>query len=112
MSIRWQVFRGSNKMLLFSVKRRSSWFNTKFDVFLASNTNETCCDFNVKASEKSCEIYRRDTLIARLIHEYKLFGKDTFRVVICPQVDYAFIVALIVLFNEINREGSNLNTLN
>lgn len=35
-----------------------------------------------------------------------LFGKDNFSVTVYPGVDYAFIVALIVILDEINTNDS------
>lgn len=34
-----------------------------------------------------------------------LFGKDNFMVTVYPGIDYAFIVALIVILDEINAES-------
>lgn len=34
----------------------------------------------------------------------ELFGKDHFNVTVYPNVDYAFIVALIVILDEINDD--------
>lgn len=36
-------------------------------------------------------------------------GKDTFVVTVYPNVDYAFIVALIVILHEINEENQGIN---
>lgn len=36
-----------------------------------------------------------------------LLGRDTFGVTVYPNVDYVFIAALIVILDEINREGSD-----
>lgn len=36
-----------------------------------------------------------------------LLGKDTFGVTVYPNVDYAFIVALIVILEEINEDRSD-----
>lgn len=33
-----------------------------------------------------------------------LMGRDTFTVTVYPGVDYAFIVALVVILDEINKE--------
>lgn len=33
-----------------------------------------------------------------------LLGKDTFGVTVYPNVDYAFIVALIIVLDEINKD--------
>ncbi|KAK7349728.1 hypothetical protein VNO77_07343 [Canavalia gladiata] len=113
---RWQVFRGEStelKDLVFSV-RRSSMFQlkTKLDVFLANNTKEEVCDFKVKGSwfERSCVVYVGESLnIAAQMHRKHnaqsiVLGKDNFMVTVYPNVDYAFVVALILILDEINKD--------
>ncbi|XP_004302600.1 PREDICTED: protein LURP-one-related 10-like [Fragaria vesca subsp. vesca] len=115
---RWQVFRGDStelSNLVFSVKM-SSWIQmkTKLDVFLASNTREDAPDFQVKGSwfERSCVVYagNSSTILAQMHKKHTvssvLFGKDNFSVTVYPGVDYAFIVALIVILDEINTNDS------
>ncbi|WVZ17864.1 hypothetical protein V8G54_010846 [Vigna mungo] len=113
---RWQVFRGESmemKDLIFSVKR-SSFFQlkTKLDVFLANNTKEEVCDFKVKGSwfERSCVIYAGEslTIVAQMNKKHTAqsiaFGKDNFMVTVYPNIDHAFIVALILILDEINKD--------
>ncbi|KAK7382301.1 hypothetical protein VNO80_01145 [Phaseolus coccineus] len=113
---RWQVFRGEStemKDLIFSVKR-SSFFQlkTKLDVFLAKNTKEEVCDFKVKGSwfERSCVVYAGEslTIVAQMNKRHTVesmaFGKDNFMVTVYPNIDYAFIVALILILDEINQD--------
>ncbi|XP_010923017.2 protein LURP-one-related 15 [Elaeis guineensis] len=103
---RWRVYRGdssNSKDLLFSVKKSSPMqFKTELHVFLAANTNEKACDFKIKGSyfARSCTIYfgESKTIIAQMSRQ------DKVRVTVHPNVDYAFVVALIVIFDEINRE--------
>uniref|UniRef100_A0A5B6YNR2 Uncharacterized protein n=1 Tax=Davidia involucrata TaxID=16924 RepID=A0A5B6YNR2_DAVIN len=113
---RWLVFRGEStdtKDLIFSAKKSSLiQIATRIDVFLASNTAEKVCDFKVKGSymERSCEIYLGDssTVIARMMKQHNIqsmaLGKDTFGVIVYPKIDFAFIVALVVVLNEINED--------
>lgn len=113
---RWQVFRGQSsdpKDLLFSVKKSSLiQFKTELDVFLAANTKEEVCDFKVKGSwlERSCAIHlgNTPTIIAQMHRKHSVqsvvLGKDTFVVTVYPNVDYAFIVALVVVLEEINED--------
>ncbi|PIN01904.1 hypothetical protein CDL12_25589 [Handroanthus impetiginosus] len=115
---RWQVFRGEStdaKDLLFSVKKSSLiQFKTKLDVCLASNTKEEKCDFKIEGSwlERSCVIYagNSNNIIAQMHKKHTaqsiLLGKDTFGVTVYPNVDYAFIVALVVILEEINEDRS------
>ncbi|MCL7021519.1 hypothetical protein MKW94_005521 [Papaver nudicaule] len=113
---RWQVYRGDSadsKDLLFSVKKSSLLqLKTSLHVFLASNTSEEVCDFKIKGSyyERSCVIYvgNSNNIIGQM-HKKEtvqsiVLGKDTYSITIYPNVDYAFIVALCVVLNEINMD--------
>lgn len=113
---RWQVFRGDSsdeKDLLFSAKKSSLiQFKTNLDVFLASNTTEHACDFKIKGSyfERACTIYlgESSTIVAQMSRKYTVtnivLGKDTFGVTVYPNIDYAFIVSLIIILDEINKD--------
>ncbi|GAB4843002.1 hypothetical protein Ancab_012978 [Ancistrocladus abbreviatus] len=113
---RWQVFRGDSsntKDLLFSAKKSSLiQFFTKLDVFLAGNTQESAPDFRVKGSflDLGCTIYlgSTNTDIAQMHRHYKLptiaVNQDSYGVTVNANVDYAFIVALIVVLHEINKD--------
>ncbi|KAK2379421.1 LURP-one protein [Trifolium repens] len=108
---RWQAFRGEStdlKDLIFSVKR-SPMFQTKIklDVFLASNTKEQISDFKVKGSwlEKSCVVYAGEShQIVAQMHKKEAFGKDNLTVRVYPNIDYAFIVSVILILDEINQD--------
>ncbi|KAK1351536.1 Tubby structurally-related protein [Heracleum sosnowskyi] len=119
----WKVYRGDSNDsndLLFTVQKSSlfqSKFKTQLDVFLASNTSNDNSDFKIKGGrfEKSYTIYagNSSTVIAQM-HRKSSFssivlGKDKFAVTVYPHVDYAFIVALVVILEEINEEGKNIN---
>ncbi|XP_054782552.1 protein LURP-one-related 10-like [Prosopis cineraria] len=116
---RWQAFRGDStdpKDLMFTLKRSSliQLVKTKLDVFLASNTNEQVCDFKIKGSwlERSCAVYagESNTIVAQMHKKHTvqsvMLGKTNFMVTVYPNVDYAFIVALIVILDEINQDSS------
>ncbi|MBA0634178.1 hypothetical protein Godav_029484, partial [Gossypium davidsonii] len=116
---RWQVFKGDStdsSDLLFSAKRSSMFqLKTKLDVFLANNTKEEVCDFKVKGSwlERSCVVYAGEssTIVAQMHKKHTvesiLIGKDKFMVTVYPNIDYAFVVALIVILDGINKEDSS-----
>eukprot|EP00262_Sarcandra_glabra_P003490 TRINITY_DN14228_c0_g1_i1.p1 TRINITY_DN14228_c0_g1~~TRINITY_DN14228_c0_g1_i1.p1 ORF type:complete len:208 (-),score=9.83 TRINITY_DN14228_c0_g1_i1:216-839(-) len=116
---RWQVFRGDSsdsKDLLFTVKKSSLMqIKTSLDVFLASNISENVCDFKIKGSyfERSCAIYSGESnvIVAQMSKKHTVknivLGKDTFGVTVYPNVDYAFVVALIVILDEINKDRSD-----
>ncbi|KAI3849641.1 hypothetical protein MKW92_014118 [Papaver armeniacum] len=113
---RWQVYRGDSsdsKDLLFSVKKSSLLqLKTSLHVFLASNTAEEACDFKIKGSffERSCAIYAGDSnnIIAQMRKKHTVqsivLDKDTYQITVYPNVDYAFVVALCVVLNEINMD--------
>ncbi|OMP07992.1 hypothetical protein COLO4_06874 [Corchorus olitorius] len=117
---RWQVFTGDiseSSDLIFTVKRSSVFqFKTKLDVFLANNNKKDVCDFKVKASfyGKSCVIYagvgQSSTIVAQMhkknTFKSMLIGKDKFMVTVNPNIDYAFIVALIVILDGIHTRAS------
>ncbi|OVA12674.1 LURP1-like domain [Macleaya cordata] len=111
---RYQVFKGDSKNskdLLFSVKESSYiQFRTKLHVFLATNTREDVCDFKIKGSwlERSCRVYAGDSNTMHKKHTVKsvMLGKDTFTVTVHPNIDYAFIVVLIVILDAINDAKS------
>lgn len=113
---RWQVFRGDStnaQDLIFSVKKSSMiQLKSELDVFLATNTAENVPDFKVKGSwsERSCIIYLglSNIIIAQMYRKHTLssvvFDADNFGVTVYPNVDYAFIVALVVILDEINED--------
>ncbi|CAH9142130.1 unnamed protein product [Cuscuta epithymum] len=116
---RWEAFRGEStdsKDLLFSVKKSSLLqLKTKLDVFLAANSKEEVCDFYVEGSwlAKSCVVHARggdgsSAIVAQMHKKHTagsiLAGKDNFGVTVYPNVDYAFIVSLVVILEEINRD--------
>ncbi|MCL7023866.1 hypothetical protein MKW94_025801 [Papaver nudicaule] len=114
-----KVYRGDStdpNDLLFTVKKSKFFqFKTSLDVVLASNTTGDVCDFKIKQTynEKSCVIYRgnSDNIIAQMhknkaVRE-KVRGKDTFVVTIYPNVDYAFVITLGAVLDEINYRPPN-----
>ncbi|KAI3732592.1 hypothetical protein L1987_63798 [Smallanthus sonchifolius] len=117
---RWVVFRGDSsdsKDMIFSAKQSSLiQFKTTLDVFLGHNEKENVCNFKVKGSwfDRSCTIYAGDgtTIIAQMHKKHTVqsiaLGKDTFSVTVYPNVDYAFIVALVVILHEINEEKNDV----
>ncbi|KAK7845690.1 protein lurp-one-related 15 [Quercus suber] len=114
---RWLAFRGDSlnaSNLIFTAKRSSFLqFKVKLHVFLANNTQEDVCDYKVEGSwnEKSCTVYHgQSSNIVAQMHKKQtvqsiVMGQDNFSVTIYPNIDYAFIVALIVILDEINQES-------
>nr|XP_018682209.1 PREDICTED: protein LURP-one-related 15-like [Musa acuminata subsp. malaccensis] len=114
-----RVFRGEStdsKDLLYSVKMSSllQFFKTKLHVIMASNTNEDACDFKIKGRyfRRSCTVHRGESnsIVAEMRRKITvknlLLGKDTFSVTVYPNVDYAFVASLIVIFDKINKDRS------
>ncbi|KAB1227970.1 Protein LURP-one-related 15 [Morella rubra] len=107
----WQVFRGKSidsKDLLFSARKSSMLqVKTKLHVFLASNTAEDVCDFEVKESwsHDSCAIYagNSSTIVAEM---HKKSSKSVkFMVKVHPNMDYAFVVAIILILDVMNTSS-------
>lgn len=110
------AFRGAStdtKDLLFTVERSSViQLKTTLNVYLASNTKQDVCDFKIKGSwtEKSCVVYagESNTIVAQMHKKTTvgsvLLNKDRFTVTVYPNIDYAFIVALIVILDDINGD--------
>ncbi|KAH9309841.1 hypothetical protein KI387_037752 [Taxus chinensis] len=116
MHCRWEAFRGdssNDKNFAFTAKKSSVFqLKTALDVFMAGNKDEKVSDFHVKGSyfDRSCTIYQGGRILAEMRRKYTvknvLLGKDTFAVIVQPGVDYAFVIALIIILDEINKEGT------
>ncbi|KAL8153630.1 hypothetical protein V2J09_011390 [Rumex salicifolius] len=118
---RWYVYRGESSKeqdMLFTVKKSSIFqMRTRLDVFLAANsTKEEVPDFHIegKFMESGCTISlgNTTTVVAQMHRNHSIqslvFDKDTYAVTVYPNVDYAFIVALIVVLHEINADRNDL----
>ncbi|XP_047306444.1 protein LURP-one-related 10-like [Impatiens glandulifera] len=114
---RWKVYMGDShdkKDLLFTAKA-TSWvqFKTKIHVFLANNTKKKVPDFTLEGNyfERSCIVYSGDgeskSILAQMhknigstpTMKSLLAGNDNYSVTVYPNVDYAFIVALIAILH-------------
>ncbi|XP_062212820.1 protein LURP-one-related 15-like [Phragmites australis] len=118
LNTRWKVFRGdstSRRDLLFTVVKPSAiqlrW-STKVSVFLASNDAEQACDFRITGSyhDGACTVSLgdSDTVIAKINRRFSvvsaLLGKNTYSVTVNPGIDYAFVVALVVILDEMHYQ--------
>ncbi|KAL1223707.1 Protein LURP-one-related 13 [Cardamine amara subsp. amara] len=107
---RWQVYRGSDlDDKIFTVKRSSTvQLKTRVEVFLKQNqTKESSCDFTIKGRfmKRACTIYvGASTKIIAQVYE----GDERLVATIYPNVDYAFIVTLIFVFDLINMGGTGI----
>ncbi|KVH88252.1 protein LURP-one-related 15-like [Cynara cardunculus var. scolymus] len=116
---RWQCFRGDStdpRDHVFTAKQSSrTQFKTSLDVFLASNRRQDVADFKVKGNwfERRCAVYAGETttIIAEMNKKQTVesiaFGIDTYTITVYPNVDHAFIVALMAILNEINDDKSD-----
>ncbi|TVT97926.1 hypothetical protein EJB05_56797 [Eragrostis curvula] len=114
---RWDVFSGdsSNRCDLLFTARKSSviQLRTHLDIFLATNTAQLTCDFKLKCSfnDRSWVLYRGTSSnvdIAQVRRQYivpsAVLGRRTFDLTVFPNVDYAFITALVLISDEICRD--------
>ncbi|KAF4369196.1 hypothetical protein F8388_023060, partial [Cannabis sativa] len=109
---RWTIYRGESSEqnnMIFSVRRSSSFQLTKFrhKVFLPNNLNEDVPNFQIVESNSpswSYKVYKGETLIAefKFVFSWENIAKGTKKLAlkIYPGVDYAFIVALVVILYE------------
>ncbi|CAI8583041.1 unnamed protein product [Vicia faba] len=101
---KWKAYRGESEApqdLIFT-RERSSFMQlrTKLNVVLANNTTQVC-DFTVRGNffQNSWKVYigNSDNLVAKIKKELgTMFITEKFMVTVSPNIDYAFIVALVV----------------
>ncbi|BAT83953.1 hypothetical protein VIGAN_04120300 [Vigna angularis var. angularis] len=102
---RCQVYMGESNdssRLLFSVKKAELLQSgvMRLEVFLAYNKKESECDFRVDvvSGKRSCHVYAGEspTVVA------SMQNNGGFNVFVYRNVDYAFIVALLMIVKDIN----------
>ncbi|XP_020202742.1 protein LURP-one-related 15 [Cajanus cajan] len=100
---RCNVFRGKSSdpsQLVFSVKRSSMSSLIKLEVFLANNKKESHCDFRVIVGQakSSCTVYvgESSNVAAAMVNN------GGFHVWVNRYVDYAFVVALLLILHDMN----------
>ncbi|XP_047335445.1 protein LURP-one-related 15-like [Impatiens glandulifera] len=115
MHSRWEVFRGDNteyKNLLFSVKRSSMFLiNTEYDIFMATNPKENdFCDF--KICKNKIYVGNTKNIVIAQMHNHIGFMSNKYLVNVYTGVDYVFIIALVVIYEEIQScARRNYNSL-
>ncbi|KAJ4833037.1 hypothetical protein Tsubulata_051179 [Turnera subulata] len=107
---KWRAYEGKNteeSALIFSMKQsRPLQIKKELYIYLAENFKEKDPDFRVTGSYTSLsfKVYKGPRLIAEVKHNFTLEsfykGKEMYRVIVYPEVDYAFIVALLVAVDE------------
>ncbi|KAI5076512.1 hypothetical protein GOP47_0008577 [Adiantum capillus-veneris] len=111
---RWEACKGEHfddDKLLFSVKKSSMVsFKTHLEIFLQGNENDDAPDFEVKGNffQREAQIFHKDQLIAEVKRKYTvgnvLLDKHTFSVVVFPNVDQAFVAALVIIMDRIHED--------
>ncbi|KAK8485243.1 hypothetical protein V6N13_062758 [Hibiscus sabdariffa] len=105
----WQIYEGESSdpnHLLFRAKRSSGFrLKSNLDVYIGSQFKKGAGDFRVTGSiaSLSIKVRRGNSIIAEVSHNYtwkSYKGKESFKVKVYPEVDYAFIVALLVIMHE------------
>ncbi|KAG6758168.1 hypothetical protein POTOM_038504 [Populus tomentosa] len=93
--------------VLFTVKQSHPLQIKKaINVFLTANSKKKEPDFHISGSYTSLsfKVYEGRRLIAEVKHNFTLQsfckGKERYKVKVYPEVDYAFVVALLVILNE------------
>ncbi|XP_074591707.1 protein LURP-one-related 15-like [Curcuma longa] len=108
----WRVFRGESTSpndLLFRMRKPKIFqWKDNFDVFLATNTHEAApCDFKIFSRSKKCTICigETDEIIAQMHRKTAFFARDKLEITVNPNEDFAFIVSLIVILEEIEESS-------
>ncbi|KAJ0681312.1 putative tubby-like protein [Helianthus annuus] len=110
---RWNVFRGQSKAdsdMIFSTATNDIIQHryTHVNISLANKrSGSNDCDFQIKGcwSDRNCTIYMGDSSTTIIAQMHVGQSPEKFMVTIYPDVDYAFVVALIAIVDAINNPG-------
>ncbi|XP_048494787.1 protein LURP-one-related 15-like [Beta vulgaris subsp. vulgaris] len=105
---RWEVYGGDSTDApdyMFKVQRTKAFqVKARLDVFFLDNPNSEEGKFQIKEDELSshtASMYQGSTIIARIEHKTSwnkiLKGKDELMVEVCEGVDYAFVMAVLII---------------
>ncbi|XP_024965822.1 protein LURP-one-related 15-like [Cynara cardunculus var. scolymus] len=109
---RRQAYRGdSSDQRLFSVKKTRGFKSLRYDVFMTSNMTESTFNYRVYDSYRdgSSVIYASDkvTVLAQLniqvTHQKTVKAEEKFTVALSPNVDKAFVSALLIIREEVRK---------
>ncbi|XAR55766.1 hypothetical protein NMG60_11035966 [Bertholletia excelsa] len=102
---RWEVYRGdstSPKDLILSARRSAAiQLGTKLQVFYANNIGEEICDFRLEGSWSEGFYFIHDNESPTRIADMQRMATDSLRVTVNAGVNYALVVSLIVILDEI-----------
>lgn len=111
---RWDAYRGESPKqedALFCVKRAAYFqLKTSLHVFIASPKKKSKPNFKVKGNyhERNCTVLHGSQIVAEVkkkgINANLPLEKDNFAILLQPGIDHAFIVALIIIMDDIHRE--------
>ncbi|KAJ0716244.1 putative tubby-like protein [Helianthus annuus] len=109
---RWNVFRGESNadsdMIFTAAKNNMIQNQTRVNVFLGNKTSHNvACDFHIEGSwsKRNCAFFSGNT--STIIAQMRLAQPpERFMVKISPNVDYAFVVALIGTIDAMKSSGS------
>lgn len=116
---RWVAYKGENTRSqdkLFTVKRSSMMQqNGTLEVFLADSKRGDICDFKIKGSwfDKSFLIYsgKTNVIVAEMHKNFSVqslvLDKDTYILSLQANIDHAFIVSLLVIFDGIVQDDKD-----
>ncbi|XWS07590.1 hypothetical protein CRYUN_Cryun41cG0002100 [Craigia yunnanensis] len=105
----WLIHQGESSerdhFLCNVVRSNALQIKNNLDVYLASSYKENGRDFRATGSftSLSFKVRKGNSIIAEVSHNFtwgSCKGKESFKVKVYPEVDYAFIVALIVIMHE------------
>uniref|UniRef100_A0A6N2KG36 Protein LURP-one-related 15 n=1 Tax=Salix viminalis TaxID=40686 RepID=A0A6N2KG36_SALVM len=117
----WEVYRGESdeeKDKLFTVEKSKLFqLKTELDVFLANHNEGELPDFKVRGEfgESACSVLLGDsnTVLAQMHKRHSLasaiLNPNSLGMIVYPNVDYAFIVALVVILGRINADQNGGN---
>ncbi|XP_011015951.1 PREDICTED: protein LURP-one-related 14-like [Populus euphratica] len=107
---KWKAHAGEStddSSVLFTVKQsRPLQIKKAINVFLTPTSKKKEADFHISGSYTSLsfKLYEGRRLIAEVKHNFTLEsfckGKERYKVKVYPEVDYAFVVALLVILDE------------
>ncbi|KAJ0482965.1 putative tubby-like protein [Helianthus annuus] len=109
---RWNIFRGQSNadsdMIFTAAKNNMIQNQTHVNVFLGNKTSHNVsCDFHIEGSwsKRNCAFFSGNT--STIIAQMRLAQPpERFMVTISPNVDYAFVVALIGTIDAMKSSGS------
>ncbi|CAI9094365.1 OLC1v1030091C1 [Oldenlandia corymbosa var. corymbosa] len=115
----WQMFKGEDmtdeEHLICTVNRGFAVIRDKLNVYLAQNTTQEHCDFQIIGGflDDSYAVYAGDDqseIVAQIYKKFTmgsfLLGENEYKVTVNQNTDHAFILALVVILDALNYSSS------